>query len=108
MDPCDSSYLKKKERYPYSLGTLSHSPEDPFDQYVGSIGMQATSSKLLDSTCMPSEGIGVKSLTLNADIFDLNRNQEPSAITTSSTFMGMFQLLHFLKLQTSFVYTCSL
>ncbi|XP_074922110.1 leucine-rich repeats and immunoglobulin-like domains protein 3 isoform X3 [Chelonoidis abingdonii] len=105
MDPCDSSYLKKKERYPYSLGTLSHSPEDPFDQYVGSIGMQATSNKLLNSTYMPNEGIGVKSLSLNSDIFDLNRNQESSSITTSSTFMGMFQLLHFLKLQTSFVYT---
>ncbi|KAG6927199.1 leucine rich repeats and immunoglobulin like domains 3 [Chelydra serpentina] len=90
MDPCDSSYLKKKERYPYSLGTLSHSPEDPFDQYVGSIGMQATSNKLLNSTYTPNEGIGVKSLSLNSDIFDLNRNQEPSSITTSSTFMGTF------------------
>ncbi|XP_034626105.1 leucine-rich repeats and immunoglobulin-like domains protein 3 isoform X1 [Trachemys scripta elegans] len=90
MDLCDSSYLKKKECYPYSLGTLSHSPEDPFDQYVGSIGMQATSSKLLNSTYPPNEGIGVKSLSLNSDIFDLNRNQESSCITTSSTFMGTF------------------
>lgn len=90
MDPCESSYLKKKERYPYSLGTLSHSPEDPFDQYVGGIGMQATNSKLLNSMYTSNEGTGMKSLSVNSDIFDLNRNQEPSSITTSSTFMGMF------------------
>lgn len=84
MDPNESSFLKKKECYQYS-----RPPEDPFDQYVGSVEMQATSSKLL-TTYTQNEGSGVKNLILNSDAFDSNRSQELSSDIISSTFMGMF------------------
>ncbi|XP_019371320.1 PREDICTED: leucine-rich repeats and immunoglobulin-like domains protein 3, partial [Gavialis gangeticus] len=84
MEPNESSFLKKKECYQYS-----RPPEDPFDQYVGSMEMQATSSKLL-TTYTQNEGSGVKSLSLNSDAIDSNRSQELSSDIISSTFMGTF------------------
>lgn len=85
LDPYESGYLKKKECYQY-LPPL----EDPFDQCVGIIGMQATSSKLINSVYTQNEGTGLKSKSLNSDIFDLNRSLESSSIISNSTFMGMF------------------
>lgn len=85
LDPYESGYLKKKECYQYSPPL-----EDPFDQCVGIIGMQATSSKLINSAYSQNEGTGLKSKSLNSDTFDLNRSLEPSSIISNSTFMGMF------------------
>lgn len=85
LDPYESGYLKKKECYQYSPPL-----EDPFDQCVGIVGMQATNSKLITSIYTQNEGTGLKSRSLNSDKFDLNRSLEPSSIISNSTFMGMF------------------
>lgn len=85
LAPYESGYLKKKECYQYSPPQ-----EDPFDQCVGIIGMQATNSRLMNSIYTQNEGTGLKSKSPNSDTFDLNRSLEPSSITSSSTFMGMF------------------
>lgn len=87
LDPYESGYLKKKECCQYSPPL-----EDPFDQCIGIIGMQATSSKLINSIYTQNEGTGLKSRSLNSDKLDLNRSLEPSSIISSSTFMGMFSL----------------
>lgn len=91
LDPYESGYLKKKECCQYSLPL-----EDPFDQCIGIIGMQATSSKLINSIYTQNEGTGLKGRSLNSDKLDLNRSLEPSSIISSSTFMGMFSLLFIL------------
>lgn len=83
LGPYESGYLKKKECCQYSPPQ-----EDPFDQYVGIIGTQATSSRLMNSIYTQNEGTGLKSRSLISDTFDLNRSLEPSSIM--STFMGMF------------------
>ncbi|KAM6093851.1 leucine-rich repeats and immunoglobulin-like domains protein 3 [Chlamydotis macqueenii] len=85
LDPYESGYLKKRECYQYSPPL-----EDPFDQCVGIIGMQATSSKLINSIYTQNEGTGLKSKSLNSDTFDLNRGLEPSSIISNSTFVGTF------------------
>lgn len=85
LGPYESGYLKKKECCQYSPPQ-----EDPFDQCVGIIGTQATSSRLMNSIYTPNEGTGLKSRSLNSDAFDLNRSLEPSSITSKSTSMGMF------------------
>lgn len=92
LDPYESGYLKKKECCQYSPPL-----EDTFDQCVGIIGMQATSSKLINSIYTQNEGTGLKSKSLNLDTFDLNRSLEPSSIISNSTFMGMFCLLFFIQ-----------
>lgn len=81
----ESGYLKKKECCQYSPPQ-----EDPFDQCVRIIGTQAASSRLMNSTYTQNEGTGLKSKSLNSDIFDLSRSLEPSSITSNSTFMGTF------------------
>lgn len=90
LDPYESGYLKKKECYQYSPPL-----EDPFDQCVGIIGMQAASSKLINSVYTQNEGTGLKSKSPNSDTFELNRCLEPSSVISNSTFMGMFWLLAF-------------
>uniref|UniRef100_A0A8C3RHQ8 Leucine rich repeats and immunoglobulin like domains 3 n=1 Tax=Cyanoderma ruficeps TaxID=181631 RepID=A0A8C3RHQ8_9PASS len=85
LGPYESGYLKKKECHRYSLPQ-----EDPFDQCVGSIGTQATSSRLMNSIYTQNEGTGLKSKSPNSDTFDFNRSLEPSSITSNSTFMGTF------------------
>uniref|UniRef100_A0A8V0YQ06 Leucine rich repeats and immunoglobulin like domains 3 n=1 Tax=Gallus gallus TaxID=9031 RepID=A0A8V0YQ06_CHICK len=85
LDPYESGYLKKKECCQYSLPL-----EDPFDQCIGVIGMQATGSKLINSIYTQNEGTGLKSRSLNSDKLDLNRSLEPSSIISNSTFMGTF------------------
>uniref|UniRef100_A0A803VFP9 Leucine rich repeats and immunoglobulin like domains 3 n=1 Tax=Ficedula albicollis TaxID=59894 RepID=A0A803VFP9_FICAL len=85
LGPYESGYLKKKECYQYSPPQ-----EDPFDQYVGVIGTQATSSRLMNSIYSQNEGTGLKSKSLNSDTFDVNRSLEPSSIMSNSTFMGTF------------------
>lgn len=85
LDPYESGYLKKKDCYQYSPPL-----EDPFDQCVGTVGMQAASGKLITSIYTQNEGTGLKSRSLNSDKFDLNRSLEPSSIISNSTFMGMF------------------
>lgn len=85
LGPYESGYLKKKECYQYSPPQ-----EDPFDQCVGIIGTQATSSRLMNSIYTQNEGTGLKSKSLNSDTFDLNRSLEPSSIMSNSTFMGKF------------------
>lgn len=102
LDPYESGYLRKKECYQYSPPL-----EDPFDQCVGIVGMQATSSKLVNSIYTQNEGTGLKSRSLNSDTFDLNRSLEPSSIISNSTFMGMFYLLCFLQ-AAFFRYSCFL
>uniref|UniRef100_A0A8D2QF96 Ig-like domain-containing protein n=1 Tax=Zonotrichia albicollis TaxID=44394 RepID=A0A8D2QF96_ZONAL len=81
----ESGYLKKKECCQYSPPQ-----EDPFDQCVGIIGTQATSSRLMNSIYTQNEGTGLKSRSLNSDTFDLNRSLDPSSIMSKSTFMGTF------------------
>ncbi|KAF7246498.1 Leucine-rich repeats and immunoglobulin-like domains protein 3 [Varanus komodoensis] len=81
----DSSCLKKKECY-----SPSHSPEDPFDQYINISGIHTPSTKLLPSVYMQSEENGIRSSHLNVDACDLKRNPELSSSTASSTFMGTF------------------
>ncbi|KAM4784226.1 leucine-rich repeats and immunoglobulin-like domains protein 3 isoform 3-T3 [Cyanocitta cristata] len=81
----ESGYLKKKECCQYSPPQ-----EDPFDQCVRIIGTQAASSRLMNATYTQNEGTGLKSKSLNSDIFDLSRSLEPSSITSNSTFMGTF------------------
>eukprot|EP00076_Gallus_gallus_P038092 XP_025003630.1 leucine-rich repeats and immunoglobulin-like domains protein 3 isoform X2 [Gallus gallus] len=85
LDPYESGYLKKKECCQYSPPL-----EDPFDQCIGVIGMQATGSKLINSIYTQNEGTGLKSRSLNSDKLDLNRSLEPSSIISNSTFMGTF------------------
>uniref|UniRef100_A0A8B9VHI8 Leucine rich repeats and immunoglobulin like domains 3 n=1 Tax=Anas zonorhyncha TaxID=75864 RepID=A0A8B9VHI8_9AVES len=85
LDPYESGYLKKKDCYQYSPPL-----EDPFDQCVGIVGMQAASSKLITSIYTQNEGTGLKSRSLNSDKFDLNRSLEPSSVISNSTFMGTF------------------
>ncbi|OXB72515.1 UNVERIFIED_CONTAM: hypothetical protein H355_008211 [Colinus virginianus] len=85
LDPYESGYLKKKECCQYSPPL-----EDPFDQCIGIIGMQATSSRLINSIYTQNEGTGLKSRSLNSDKLDLNRSLEPSSIISNSTFMGTF------------------
>ncbi|NXA16475.1 LRIG3 protein, partial [Sapayoa aenigma] len=85
LDPYESGYLRKKECYQY-LPPL----DDPFDQCVGIIGTQATSSRLINSIYTQNEGTGLKSKNLNLDAFDSNRSLEPSSIMSNSTFMGTF------------------
>ncbi|XP_064511886.1 leucine-rich repeats and immunoglobulin-like domains protein 3 isoform X1 [Pseudopipra pipra] len=85
LDPYESGYLRKKECYQY-LPPL----DDPFDQCVGIIGMQAASSRLINSIYTQNEGTGLKSKSLNLDTFDLNRSLEPSSVMSNSTFMGTF------------------
>jgi len=87
LDPYESGYLKKKECCQYSPPL-----EDPFDQCIGVIGMQATGSKLINSIYTQNEGTGLKSRSLNSDKLDLNSSLEPSSIISNSTFMGMFSL----------------
>ncbi|XP_021240711.1 leucine-rich repeats and immunoglobulin-like domains protein 3 isoform X2 [Numida meleagris] len=84
LDPYEAGYLKKMECCRYSPPL-----EDPFDQCIGTIGMQATSSKLVNSIYTQNEGNGLKSRSLNSDKLDLNRSLEPSSIS-NSTFMGTF------------------
>uniref|UniRef100_A0A8B9G763 Uncharacterized protein n=1 Tax=Amazona collaria TaxID=241587 RepID=A0A8B9G763_9PSIT len=85
LDPYESEYLKRKECYQYSPPL-----EDPFDQCVGIIGMEATSSRLINSIYTQNEGTGLKSRSLNSDTFDFNRSLDPSSIISNSTFMGTF------------------
>lgn len=91
LDHYESGYLKKKECCQYSPPL-----EDPFDQCIGIIGMQATSSKLINSIYTQNEGTGLKSRSLNSDKLDLNRSLEPSSVISNSTFMGKF-LLFFIQ-----------
>lgn len=92
LSPYESGYFKKKECHQYSPPQ-----EDPFDQCVGIIGTQATSSRLINSIYTQNEATGLKSKSPSSDTFDFNRSLEPSFITSNSTFMGMFWLLFFIQ-----------
>lgn len=86
FDPYESEYLKNIECGPYTLPV-----EDPFDHNVGNAGMQSSSSKLLNSVYIQQDGNGVKIVSLNTDLLDLNKSQEqPAAAVSGSTFLGTF------------------